>query len=105
MPITESMRFTSGHCVATVWPMCGHCVATVWPLGVCHAPWEINAPTLEETKGPNLCHGRTRGRARAGEQALDLKRNTSQSDQTGKSSLLKSNMAVKAREFVLTILS
>ena len=44
MPITESPRFTSGHCVATVWPLCGHCVATVWPLGVCHGAWEINAP-------------------------------------------------------------
>ena len=30
--ITESPVFTSGHCVATVWPLCGHCVATVWPL-------------------------------------------------------------------------
>ena len=27
--ITESPVFTSGHCVATVWPLCGHCVATV----------------------------------------------------------------------------
>ena len=32
IPITESPRFTSGHCVAIVWPLCGHCVATVWPL-------------------------------------------------------------------------
>ena len=101
MPITESPRFTSGHCVATVWPLCGHCVATVWPLGVCHAAWEINAP--EETKGPNLCHGRTRGRACAGERAFDLRRNTPQSDQTGKSCLLSSNMAGKLRELALTI--
>ena len=51
MLITESPRFTSGHCVATVWPLCGHCEATVWPLGACHAAWEINAPTLEEAFG------------------------------------------------------
>ena len=32
--VARSFRscFTSGHCVATVWPLCGHCVATVWPL-------------------------------------------------------------------------
>ena len=36
------MFFTSGHCVATVWPMCGHCtfssghcVATVLPHTFC----------------------------------------------------------------------
>ena len=38
----KSVFFTSGHCVATVWPMCGHCtfssghcVATVLPNTFC----------------------------------------------------------------------
>ena len=26
------MEEYSGHCVATVWPLCGQCVANVWPM-------------------------------------------------------------------------
>jgi hypothetical protein len=54
MGVTKSPRFTSGHCVANVWPLCGHCVATVWPLSAGHAPCEINAPALEEASGPKF---------------------------------------------------
>ena len=28
----KTMEKYSGHCVATVWPLCGHCVATVWAM-------------------------------------------------------------------------
>ena len=106
MPITEPPRFTSGHCVATVWPLCGHCVATVWPLGVCHAAWEINAPdAIRNQRTQSMPWQGAWARARAGERAFDLRRNTSQSDQTGKSCLLSFNMVGKPREFALAIFS
>ena len=42
----KSPRFTSGHCVATVWPLCGHCEATVWPL--C-GHWALATPRGKST--------------------------------------------------------
>ena len=81
MPITESPRFTSGHCLAT----------RRFPRSMGNQ--HLDARRNQSTQSLPWHDARARARRRE----FDLRRNTSQSNQTGKSCLLRSNMAGKPR--------